>query len=251
MQVPVLTIHKGWCCVSFLNSLVHVFSNDSAAVKEVGSVVTWGKIQKIPELFEEHKLHVDPENVDGCTVPSSRGETNDPEDPDEFSSELKLFLVGFPQCFVCWFFCRCPSRSMQCRFFSGNRHGASSWTTRFSPRTEFLQMTDFPERAVVVTANFGSFFVMALTYAMANFVLFPSRNFLGLSTRDFSTYLEVCLAHVLSGCLVVQLSFLRPCSCVLWPVSSPFVSVIVSLSVLSRMLFCVPQPLFSADPAAI
>ena len=38
-------------CVLFLNSLVHVFLNYSAAFKEVGSVVTWGKIQKITELL--------------------------------------------------------------------------------------------------------------------------------------------------------------------------------------------------------
>ena len=51
MQVHLLTIRKKWCCVPFLNSLVNVSSNDPAAVKEVGSVVTWGKIQTTPELL--------------------------------------------------------------------------------------------------------------------------------------------------------------------------------------------------------
>ena len=35
----------------FLNSLVHVLSIEPAAVKEVGSVVTWGTIQKTSELL--------------------------------------------------------------------------------------------------------------------------------------------------------------------------------------------------------
>ena len=39
------------CVLFFLNSLVHVSSKDSAAVKEVGSLVTWGKIQKITDLL--------------------------------------------------------------------------------------------------------------------------------------------------------------------------------------------------------
>ena len=111
-------------------------------------------------------------------------ETNDPEDPDGFSPELKMFLVGFPQCFVCWFLL-VPFSLNAVSVFSGNRHGASSWTTRFSPRTVFLKMTDFPERADVVTANFGSFFRCGLSCAMVNFVLFPSCNLLGLSSRDF------------------------------------------------------------------
>ena len=108
-------------------------------------------------------------------------------------------------------------------------------------------MTDFPERAVVVTANFGSFFAMALTYAMVNFVLFPSCNFLGLSTRDFSNYLEVCPARVLSGlfgCATFFLTSLLLCSMAGF-LYSPFVSVIVSLSVLSRVPFCVSRPLCS------
>ena len=127
--------------------------------------------------------------------------------------------------------------------FSGNRHGASSWTTRLSPRAEFLKMTDFLERVVDVTANFSSFLVTTLTYAMVNFVFFHNCNFLGLSTRDFSNNPEVCPARALSGCLVVRPSFSQPCSCVLWPVSCTrcLSRRSFSLSVLSRVIFCVPD----------
>ena len=64
---------------------------DPAAVEEDGSVVTWGKIQKIPEFFEEH---INSEAFNGCTAPSSRGETSDHEVSDGFSCEFKQILVG-------------------------------------------------------------------------------------------------------------------------------------------------------------
>ena len=89
---------------------------------------------------------------------------------------------------------------------------------------------------------------------------FLSCNFLGLLTRDFSNYLEVCLARVLSGCLVVRPSFSRPCSCVLWPVfcTSRFLGDRclvggdhLDLTALACVLLSSPIPVFSVDPAAI
>ena len=59
----------------------------------------------------------DPEVSEGRTAPSSNGETNDPEDPDGFSSEIILFLVGFPFFFSLLYFVDALFRSTQCRFF--------------------------------------------------------------------------------------------------------------------------------------
>ena len=151
-----------------------------------------------------------------------------------------------------------PFFSTQC-WFSSNRHGASSWTTRFSPRTKILKMTDLLERAMVVTVTIDFIFDVARTCAMVNNYFFPSCNFLGLSARDFSNYLEVCPASVLSVCLVVRPSFSRPCSCVLKPVSSTHRVLgdrffdggdLHDLTALACVLFS-PIPVFSVDPAAV
>ena len=251
-MLSLLIIHKVFGRVSFFGLPCSCDIGLSRCSQEDGSVVTWRKIQKIAKLLEER---FDPEDFDGCTAPSSRGETSDPEDSDGFTSEFKLPLVSFSQ----RLFCRCPFSSTQCCFFSGNRHGASSWTTRFSPRTKILKMTDLLERAMFVTITIGSIFNMARTYAKVNNNYFPSYNFLGLSARGLSNYM-VCPAHVLSGCLVVQHSFSRPCSCVPWQVSCTH-SLIGDrffvggdhhvLTALVCVLLSSPVPMILVDPAAV
>ena len=88
----------------------------------------------------------DPEDSDGYTAPSSRGETKDSEDSDGFTYEFNFAFDQFSR------------NVLFVGGFSGNRHGSSPWKTRRSPCTKILKMAGFLNRAMFDTFNVGFIF---------------------------------------------------------------------------------------------
>ena len=196
-----------------------MISGDSAAVKKMAPSSRGETIQKIPEFSRNALVQKPLMGVRLCRHVEKR-------------TILKI-LMGSRLCsWSAWSVFRnvclsVPFFPTQCGF-SGNRHGASSWTTRFSPRTKILKMTDFLKREMVATLTIDFIFNMARTYAKVNSSYFPSCVFLGLSARGFFSYLEVCPAHV---CLVVWLCDLsRSCP--------PFLHQPLEALVFSGWFFC-------------
>ena len=72
-------------------------SGITVAVKEIGSVVTWGTIQYFSELPWFLCLILSPEDFDGYTAPSSRGVTSDPEDFDGYTAPSSRGVMSDPE----------------------------------------------------------------------------------------------------------------------------------------------------------